>query len=313
MSSERNCSLRPSRRRRPASPLNSAQALRRWRRNFDRQGAYRPIRLLAPEGSVVNPKYPAAVTLCTTYPAHQIVHAIWKALGQAVPERACAGWSRASHCNTSGLDARGRFYVAYQWLGLSGAGAVKGRDGFETMGHMATLGGLTLPDVETFEVDYPFHVHRHELRLDGGGPGQFRGGTGALVELDVLLPAEYSYRGEGNETDGSARPEDSPATRARAASSCTMGSATSRRSMASSVTARFASRSHRPAGAASAIPAAGTPSKSGAMFRTASCPSLPHATATASRSIRDRTMPSMTKLRLRCAHADLLLEPRDRG
>jgi len=75
---------------------------------------------------------------------------------------------------------------------------VAGRDGFETMGHMATLGGLTLPDVEMFEVDYPFHVRRHELRADGGGPGRFRGGTGALVELDVLVPAEYSYRGEGN-------------------------------------------------------------------------------------------------------------------
>jgi N-methylhydantoinase B len=167
------------------------------------EGAYRPIKIVAPKGSVVNPNFPAAVTLCTTYPAHQIVHAVWKALGQALPEQACAGWSRASHCNTSGTGFDGRFYVAYQWLGMSGAGAVDGRDGFETMGHMATLGGLTLPDVETFEVDYPFHVRRNELRTDGGGPGRFRGGTGALVELDVLLPAEYSYRGEGTGTQTS--------------------------------------------------------------------------------------------------------------
>src|SRR5262249_3842509 len=133
-----------------------------------------------------------------TYPAHQIVHAVWKALGQAVPEKACAGWSRASHCNTSGKNADGRYYVAYQWLGMPGAGAVDGRDGFETLGHMATLGGLTLPDVETFEVDYPFHVRRNELRLDGGGPGRYRGGTGALVEVEILQPAEFSYRGEGS-------------------------------------------------------------------------------------------------------------------
>src|SRR5262245_33146762 len=162
------------------------------------EGAYRPINVIAPKGTIVNPQHPAAVTMCTTYPAHQIVHAIWKALGEAVPDLACAGWSRASHCNTSGVGRDSRFYVAYQWLGMSGAGAVDGRDGFETMGHMATLGGLTLPDVETFEVDYPFHIHRHELRMDGGGPGRSRGGTGALVELDVLVPAEYSYRGEGS-------------------------------------------------------------------------------------------------------------------
>jgi N-methylhydantoinase B len=161
------------------------------------EGAYRPISVVAPQGSIVNPQFPAAVTLCTTYPAHQIVHAVWKALGEALPDLACAGWGRASHCNTSGFGRDGRFYVAYQWLGMSGAGAVNGRDGFETMGHMATLGGLTLPDVETFERDYPFLVRRNELRTDGGGPGRFRGGTGALVELDVPSPAEYSYRGEG--------------------------------------------------------------------------------------------------------------------
>src|SRR5262249_46774438 len=91
------------------------------------EGAYRPIKVIAPLGSVVNPECPAPVTLCTTYPAHQIIHAIWKALGQAVPEQACAGWARASHCNTSGRTSDGRFYVAYQWLGMSGAGAVEGR------------------------------------------------------------------------------------------------------------------------------------------------------------------------------------------
>ena len=167
------------------------------------EGSYRPIKIEAPKGTVVNPNFPAAVTLCTTYPAHQIVHAVWKALAQALPDQACAGWGRASHCNTSGKGLDGRFYVAYQWLGMAGAGAVEGRDGFETMGHMATLGGCTLPDVETFEVDYPFLVRRNELRKDGGGPGRFRGGTGALVELDVLLPAEYSYRGEGTGTQTS--------------------------------------------------------------------------------------------------------------
>lgn len=164
------------------------------------EGAYRPIKILAPKGTLVNPNFPAPVTMCTTYPAHQIVHAAWKALAQAVPDLACAGWGRASHCNTSGKGRDGSFYVAYQWLGMSGAGAVEGRDGFETLGHMATLGGLTLPDVETFEMSYPFNVIRNELRLDGGGPGRFRGGTGALVELDVIGEAEYSYRGEGNGT-----------------------------------------------------------------------------------------------------------------
>ncbi|TIQ55415.1 MAG: hydantoinase B/oxoprolinase family protein [Mesorhizobium sp.] len=161
------------------------------------EGAYRRIKVIAPEGTIVNPRHPAPLTMCTTYPAHQIIHAVWQALGQAAPDLACAGWGRSSHCNTSGWRDSGGYYVAYQWLGMAGAGAAKERDGFESMGHIATLGGLTLPDVEGFEAEYPFRVLLNELRLDGGGAGRFRGGTGARVEVDVLGPAEYSYRGEG--------------------------------------------------------------------------------------------------------------------
>ena len=85
----------------------------------------------------------------------------------------------------------------YNWGGNSGAGAVEGRDGFNQMGPMITLGGLVIPNMETYEQLYPITVRRHELRTDGGGPGRFRGGTGVAFEVDVACPAEYSFRGEG--------------------------------------------------------------------------------------------------------------------
>jgi N-methylhydantoinase B len=161
-------------------------------------GVFRRVRIEAPEGSLVNAKPPAPVTAATTYPAHQIIHAIWKALSPPAPELSCAGWSRISHCNTSGTDGNGRYYVAYQWLAQPGTGAVKGRDGFNILGQITTLGGLALPEVEDFETSYPFLVERQEFVTDGGGPGRFRGGTGAEATIHVKHPAEYSFRGEGN-------------------------------------------------------------------------------------------------------------------
>ena len=160
-------------------------------------GTYRPIMIVAPEGTVVNARYPAAMTMNTVYPAGEIVHACWKALAEVDPERACAGWGKVAYCITSGADAKGRTYVMYHWHGSSGGGAVLGRDGFNTIGQLTTLGGMSLPNVEVFEQLYPINIRRQEFRLDGGGAGRFRGGTGVDYEVEVAAPAEYSFRGEG--------------------------------------------------------------------------------------------------------------------
>ncbi len=163
-------------------------------------GTYRPITIVAPEGTVVNARYPAAMTMNTVYPAGEIVHACWKALAEVDPERACAGWGKVAYCITSGADTKGRTYVMYHWHGSSGGGAVLGRDGFNTIGQLTTLGGMSLPNVEVFEQLYPVNIRRQEFRLDGGGAGRFRGGTGVDYEVEVAVPAEYSFRGEGLRT-----------------------------------------------------------------------------------------------------------------
>src|SRR4051794_15953677 len=81
-----------------------------------------------------------------------IIYACWKALAQAWPERACAGWGKACYGLSSGRGAQGRVFVMYHWHGSSGGGAVMGRDGFQSVGHMISLGGLTLPNVEGYEL-----------------------------------------------------------------------------------------------------------------------------------------------------------------
>jgi N-methylhydantoinase B len=161
------------------------------------EGTFRSVTIVAPEGSIVNARPPAPLTMCTVFPAHEIMHMIWWALGQADPERSLAGWGKNSFPNCSGRDSGGRTWVMYNWGGNSGAGAADGRDGFNQMGPMITLGGLTIPNAETYEQLYPVKVRRHELRCDGGGPGRYRGGTGVVYEADILSEAEYSFRAEG--------------------------------------------------------------------------------------------------------------------
>lgn len=161
------------------------------------EGTFRCVTVIAPEGSLVNAKAPAPLTMCTVFPAHEIMHMVWWALGQAAPERAIAGWGKNIFPVTAGCGSRGSTWVMYNWLGCSGAGAVAGRDGFAQMGPMVTLGGLVIPNAETYEQLYPVTVLRHELRSDSGGPGRFRGGTGIIFEAVIESDATYSFRSEG--------------------------------------------------------------------------------------------------------------------
>lgn len=166
------------------------------------EGTFRSVEIRLPEGTLVNARPPAPMTMNTVFVAHEIIHAMWKALGQALPERASAGWSKAVHSVTAGVrddqgkDGGGR-YVMYQWAGAPAGGAVEGRDGFHLIGHLITLGGLTLPNLETYEQLYPVRFHRQELRRDSAGPGRFRGGAGCDYEVEVQTPADYAFRGEG--------------------------------------------------------------------------------------------------------------------
>ncbi len=161
------------------------------------QGAFRPLEIIAPEGTVVNARPPAPMTMNTVHPTSEIVHACWKALGAANPTLACAGWGKTSHCISAGVSEEGSTFVMYHWHGSAGGGAVDGRDGFNTIGQLCTLGGLSLPNVEIYEQLYPVRIHKQEFRSRSAGAGKYRGGSGVDYVIDVEAPGEYSFRGEG--------------------------------------------------------------------------------------------------------------------
>jgi len=161
------------------------------------EGTYRAVEIIAPEGSIVNARPPAPMTMNTVFVAWEIVHAVWKALAQADPERACAGWGKTMHGHVAGTGPDGRTWVMYQWHAMGTGGATSNRDGFPQMGHLISLGGLDLPNLEFHEQLYPVRYRRWELRCDAAGPGTRRGGTGVHYEADIIAPAAWSFRAEG--------------------------------------------------------------------------------------------------------------------
>jgi N-methylhydantoinase B len=165
------------------------------------EGSFRSVTIIAPEGTVVNALPPAPLTMCTVFPAHDIIHACWKALALADPHRASAGWGRNIFGVTSGQrGGASEPFVMYHNNLAAGGGAIAGRDGFNQIGHLCTLGGLTIPNLEVYEQIYPVRFLRQEFRCDAGGAGEFRGGTGVDYAVEMQVPARYSFRGEGLRT-----------------------------------------------------------------------------------------------------------------
>lgn len=162
------------------------------------EGTYRCVKVIAPEGTVVNALPPAPMTMNTVFPAIDIMNACWAALAQVDPARACASWGKCVYGISAGTKPNGKVFVMYHWHASSGGGAVKGRDGFPTTSHQMTLGGMMIPNVETYEQSYPVRIHRQEFRSDAAGLGEYRGGPGVDYEADVLIGGEHLLRSEGS-------------------------------------------------------------------------------------------------------------------
>jgi N-methylhydantoinase B len=148
------------------------------------EGAYEPIHITAPEGTLVNPLPPAPVASCTLDTACAVLEAMYMALSKALPDRAPAAWNRWCGPAISGIDPRsGDFYVNYAFCGMGGGGATPHQDGPSYVGDGIDLGGLTAPNIETNELDSPHVTEYHEFLTDSGGPGKWRGGLGVRYSI----------------------------------------------------------------------------------------------------------------------------------
>jgi N-methylhydantoinase B len=152
-------------------------------------GSAAPIRLLAPEGTVVNCRFPAAVAARMQI-GHFLTEIIYRALAPALPGRVAAGsgGTPATMQVFYGRRGGGQPFHAVLIRG-GGMGATQERDGAGC--YIFPANGANTP-VEVLESDTPLIVERRELLMDSGGPGRERGGLGRRevfwVPDDVLAP-----------------------------------------------------------------------------------------------------------------------------
>ncbi|MFE2998740.1 hydantoinase B/oxoprolinase family protein [Nocardia sp. NPDC059246] len=152
-------------------------------------GFYRVLDVnLGPEGSVVNAVWPTAVTGFCAGPFEKIMNAIFQIWSQIIPERAIACSFNLEYLLVGGWDHREderSFFMWYDWM----AGGWGGRN--ELDGSNATSPvfgpGLAVQPLEGQERLCPVLTTGHEIRIDSGGPGRWRGGCG--VEKGGVLTA----------------------------------------------------------------------------------------------------------------------------
>lgn len=150
-------------------------------------GATLPVKVIAPEGTIVNPVSPAPVAACTVPTCETITESVWIALADAIPELVHATWARWGTPATQGMNPRtGRPFADLHFLGKGGSGATQGFDGWDHLAPANTLGGLRAPDPELHELDTPYLLEQYEFETDSAGAGQWRGGMGVRYRWKVL-------------------------------------------------------------------------------------------------------------------------------
>lgn len=154
------------------------------------EGAFRPITVSAPPGSILNCSKPAPVSARHLI-GHFVSQPLLTALSPLLPQRVLANGS-AGLWNTmmDGISADGEEF-AYIFFSAGGMGAAHDRDGLSATAFPSGIMGVP---VEAIETAAPLLMHRRELRVDSGGPGTFRGGLGQVMELEMLsgAPANHS-------------------------------------------------------------------------------------------------------------------------
>jgi N-methylhydantoinase B len=141
-------------------------------------GAMRPVRVIAPDGSLLNARSPAAVVAGNVETSSRVADLVLAAFGRAL------GQGTMNNV-TLGSDA----FAYYETLG-GGQGACPDADGPSGV-HVAMSNTLNTP-VEALELEFPLRVTRYAMRRGSGGEGAHRGGDGIVRELEALSDMRYS-------------------------------------------------------------------------------------------------------------------------
>jgi N-methylhydantoinase B len=148
-------------------------------------GCFRPIRVLAPPGTILNVDYPGPEVGGNTETHPRIVGTILGAMANAVPNRTMAA-EGGTHSNFvfGGVDAEtGDYFICYDIAGVGWGGRsfADGNDGVDSIN-----GNCRPTPIEVFETRFPWRVEFLAFDTDSGGAGKFRGGVGYTKQMICL-------------------------------------------------------------------------------------------------------------------------------
>jgi N-methylhydantoinase B len=152
-------------------------------------GCFAPVEVVTRPGSVLNPRFPAAVAVGNTETSQRVVDVVLGALAQALPERIPA----ASQGTMNNVAIGGADFVYYETI-AGGHGASAQGDGLS--GRQSHMTNTQNTPVEALEMAYPLRVWRYQLREGSGGGGQRRGGDGIVREIECLTDAVITLNSE---------------------------------------------------------------------------------------------------------------------
>jgi 5-oxoprolinase (ATP-hydrolysing) len=142
-------------------------------------GCLRPLEIVIPEGSMLNPRYPAAVVAGNVETSQCVTNALLAALGV----------SAALQCTMNNFSFGNAQYQYYETI-AGGSGASQGYDGTDAIHTHMTNSRLTDPEVLEFR--FPVLLESFAIREASGGAGHWRGGCGASRRLRFLAPMSAS-------------------------------------------------------------------------------------------------------------------------
>jgi N-methylhydantoinase B len=157
-------------------------------------GYFRPIRVIAPEGSFVNPLHPAPVA-ARALGARRVAQTVFGALTKALPGKIFAAWGGGEFGITiGGYHANRKAFVHLEFHNDTSWGGGPAKDGID--GHPGPMTSLANTPIELLEAEQPIRIDRYGFVPDTGGAGKFRGGVATVRDFRVLEPAILQIRSD---------------------------------------------------------------------------------------------------------------------
>jgi N-methylhydantoinase B/oxoprolinase/acetone carboxylase alpha subunit len=157
-------------------------------------GVFRPVKVIAPKGSIFNPNFPRACfsRFCQT---QRVVDNVNLALAEALPEKVTGGNSAGIHfCAYAGFDESAGEYWLYLEVNEGSYGGRFGKDAMDSVDNL--MANTRNNPIEELDMRFPMRCDQYELRPEPAAPGKWRGGGGSMRRNRLLVDGTYWCEGD---------------------------------------------------------------------------------------------------------------------